>query len=156
MQDFGELLGAKLVSQLFKTCLQTLILERSGGDKEKALQDVKQLRELRYNLSQLDFEISTESELLLEEFESNFDGLFMNQLREDVLAKIRQLIKADVHQTVQISPEDISSNESLTPKKLLRSTGTLSFNNSTKSVPQCVKSSRFLLTITPNILTTQY
>jgi hypothetical protein len=53
MQDFGELLGAKLVSQLYKSCLQNLILERSGGDKEKALQEVKQLRELRYSLSEI-------------------------------------------------------------------------------------------------------
>jgi hypothetical protein len=53
----------------------------------------------------------------LEEFESNFDGLFMNQLREDVLANIRQLIKSDVHQTIQIQPKEITSKESLTPEK---------------------------------------
>lgn len=46
--------------------------------------------------------MTDEPEIKLEDFESNFDGLFMNQLRVDLLAKIRTLVKSDVNQTIQV------------------------------------------------------
>jgi len=53
-----------------------------------------------------DFRISDESRF--DEFENNFELLFMNQVREDIMKRIRCLIKADIHQTFKKPTDNMS------------------------------------------------
>lgn len=47
---------------------------------------------------------------VFEEIENNFDGLFETQVREALIVKIRELIKSEVHNTVEINYEVICCN----------------------------------------------
>ena len=53
MQNFGELLGPKLVNQLSAKCLTALILQESKGSKEQARENITHLHEFREKLSEL-------------------------------------------------------------------------------------------------------
>lgn len=62
-----------------------------------------------------------EHESVFDEFEANFECLFMRQVREDTLARIRTLIKSDMHHTIEALPSDdsvfVDSNEEEFPTK---------------------------------------
>jgi hypothetical protein len=52
--------------------------------------------------------MAEEHEGVFDEFEANFECLFMRQVREDTLARVRTLIKGDLHHTIDALPDDDS------------------------------------------------
>lgn len=52
MQDLAEVISAKLVNKLLEICLKPLVLEKSNGDKQRAVIEMEQLQELRGRLSE--------------------------------------------------------------------------------------------------------
>jgi len=136
MRDFSEILGPKVISVLSTKCLKSLILQASKGCRQTARESILQLHDFKEKLAEMsmhyiisfavasfvlsyiltmiyvhvhiDFVIPEEHESLLDEFESNFDTLFMRQVREDNLARVRTLIQSNLHHTIQIFPDDAS------------------------------------------------